>query len=83
MRFEIQFASEATRALPRLSPEVASRIVRKIERLTDGLAGDVKRLTDYSPEYRLRVGDWRVLFDVGNGVIVIQDGRHRSRAYDD
>jgi mRNA interferase RelE/StbE len=47
------------------------------------LAGDVKRLTNHSPEYRLRVGDWRVLFDVDADTVLIRHVSHRSRAYGD
>jgi mRNA interferase RelE/StbE len=64
-----------------MSPEVARRIQSKITRLSDGLAGDVKRLTNFSPEYRLRVGDWRVLFYVLGDTISIEQVSHRSDAY--
>jgi len=46
------------------------------------LAGDVKRLKAFVPDYRLRVGDWRVLFEVRKNMIVIHDIKHRSQAYD-
>jgi mRNA-degrading endonuclease RelE of RelBE toxin-antitoxin system len=36
------------------------------------LAGDVKRLTNMSPSYRRRVGDWRVLFEIERDMIVVQ-----------
>ena len=42
-----------------------ARIMSKIEKLEDDLVGDVKRLTNFTPEYRLRVGDYRVLFELG------------------
>lgn len=44
--------------------------------------GDVKRLTHFTPGWRLRVGDWRVLFDVNGTVIVVWRVVHRSQAYD-
>jgi mRNA interferase RelE/StbE len=52
-----------------------------INRLADDLAGDVKRLTNFSPEYRLRVGDWRVLFNVDGDMVSIERVSHRSDAY--
>ena len=52
-----------------------------MEALGDDLAGDVKRLTNYSPEYRLRVGDWRVLFNVDRDTVSIERISHRSDAY--
>ena len=64
-----------------MSPEVSRRIRSKINCLSDGLTGDVKRLTNFSPEYRLRVGDWRVLFNIDGDMISIEQVRHRSQAY--
>lgn len=80
MRYRVVYMEQAVRDLARLSPEVARRITRKVERLADDLAGDVKRLTEYTSEYRLRVGDWRVLFDVEGDRV--QHISHRSQAYD-
>jgi hypothetical protein len=42
-----------------------------MENLTENLAGDVKKLTNFTPEYRLRVGDHRVLFQIEGGTIVV------------
>ncbi len=39
-------------------------ILRKIDRLQRGLHGDIKRLRETETAYRLRMGDYRVLFDV-------------------
>ena len=69
------------RQLEKMSLDVARRIRSKIDRLTNNLAGDVKRLTNYSPEYRLRVGDWRALFNVDGETISIERISHRSDAY--
>ncbi len=82
MVYEVYYYPEARAALDRLSPDVARRILNKIERLRHDLAGDVKRLKEFVPNYRLRVGDWRVLFDVKADTIVIHGIRHRSEAYD-
>ena len=56
------------------------RIVGKAEALKDNLAGDVKRLTNFTPEYRLRVGDYRVLFEVQGQKVVIYRVRYRKDA---
>jgi mRNA interferase RelE/StbE len=71
MRYTVEFKPAAERDLSRLSPSVARRILAKIEAMRDNLAGDVKRLTGFTPGWRLRVGDWRVLFDVAGSVIII------------
>jgi len=82
MTYEIFYQPSARATLDRMSPDVARRILRKIDRLRNGLAGDVKRLKAFVPEYRLRVGDWRVLFDVSGAAITVHDIKHRSQAYD-
>jgi len=82
MVYELIFADGARASMRKLSPDVARRVVGKLERMRNDLAGDVKRLTNFEPAYRLRVGDWRVLFDVTGGTIVVQDVKHRSQVYD-
>ena len=82
MRFAIEYNVEARRDLRKLSPDVARRVIEKIDRMADGLTGDVKRLRNFKPDYRLRVGDWRVLFTIEGKTIVIHHVSHRSSAYD-
>lgn len=81
MIYSIEFKPAAVRDLRRLTPIVARRILAKIELMRHDLAGDVKRLTNFTPGWRLRVGDWRVLFDVAGSVITIWRIVHRSDAY--
>jgi mRNA interferase RelE/StbE len=81
MRYDLRILPTAQRDLERMSPEIARRILRKMEALRNNLAGDVKRLVDFYPPYRLRVGDWRVLFDVRDRLILVQRVVHRSEAY--
>jgi mRNA interferase RelE/StbE len=45
------------------------------------LSGDVKRLTNFTPEYRLRVGEYRVLFETAGARVVIYRILHRREAY--
>jgi mRNA interferase RelE/StbE len=82
MVYNLILTDRARASLKSMSPDVARRVVRKIERMRNGLAGDVKRLTNFEPAYRLRVGDWRVLFDLTGASIVVQDVKHRSEVYD-
>ena len=82
MRYEIQYKPQATRDLEGLAPPVRRRILNKLDALRNDLAGDVKRLVQYEPSLRLRVGDWRVLFEVTGSVIVVWRVVHRSEAYD-
>jgi len=64
-----------------LDGQVKRRIRSAIERLT-GDSGDVRRLTGISPPlFRLRVGDWRVLFRFDEEKIVILRVLPRDKAY--
>jgi mRNA interferase RelE/StbE len=82
MRYQLQFKIEAERDLERMSPDVARRVMRKTEHLRNDLAGDVKRLVHYKPGLRLRVGDWRVLFEIEGDTIQVWRVVHRSEAYE-
>ena len=81
MTYSIGFKPKALRDLESLSPEIARRIIAKIDLLREGLGGDVRRLTNFTPEYRLRVGDYRVLFEIEGDQIVIYRVIHRREAY--
>ena len=41
----------------------------------------VKKLTQFEPAYRLRVGDYRILFDVDGDKILIGRVLHRKESY--
>jgi len=81
MKYAVEFKPRAVRDLEALSTEVVHRILERIEAMRDNLAGDVKRLTNFIPEYRLRVGDHRVLFEVEKDRIIVYRIRHRREAY--
>jgi mRNA interferase RelE/StbE len=81
MNYSIDFKPRALKDLKKLPSQESRRIVEKIELLRNDLAGDVKRLTNFTPEYRLRVGDYRVLFETEGQSVVIYRVLHRKDAY--
>lgn len=81
MTYTIEFKPRAVKDLAAIGKSDAQRIITKIEELQNDLAGDVKRLTNFTPEYRLRVGDYRVLFEVEADKVVIYRIKHRREAY--
>jgi len=82
MRYTIEFRPKALGDIKRLSPDVSRRIEQKLELLCQDMTGDVKRLVNFSPGYRLRVGDWRVLFQPHGSRLVVHRIVHRSKAYE-
>jgi mRNA interferase RelE/StbE len=81
-RYAIEYGPSALDDLDRLPSRERTQILRKIERLRHGLQGDLKRLHQVEAMYRLRMGDYRVLFDVAGTVIVIRRVGNRKDVYD-
>lgn len=81
MPYEIRFKARALKDGKKIPSQELARIFEKIKLLENDLSGDVKHLTDFSPEYRLRVGNYRVLFEVEGNDVVIYRIRHRKDIY--
>jgi mRNA interferase RelE/StbE len=81
MKYKVHFKPKAMKDLKDIQPKQVQKISDKIDLMSNNLTGDVKRLTAHSPEYRLRVGDYRVLFEVEQEKIIIYRIIHRRKAY--
>ena len=81
MKYLVGFKPRALRDLDSMVSNDRARIIDKIELMTENLRGDVKRLTNFTPEYRLRVGDYRILFEVEGEKLVIYRIKHRRESY--
>lgn len=81
MNYRVQFKPRVIKDLKRLPETDRGRIVGRIEAMQNDLAGDVKKLTNFTPEYRLRIGDYRVLFEIEGPTITIYRVLHRKDAY--
>ena len=71
--YKITFSKDADKALRRMLRNHSVLIVQKIKELAGNPHGmrNVKKLTNH-PGYRLRVGDWRVLYTVYENELLIQ-----------
>ncbi|NJL18723.1 MAG: type II toxin-antitoxin system RelE/ParE family toxin [Nitrospira sp.] len=81
MRYEIEIRKRAEKDLASLPKADVQRIVDALFLLEDGLTGDIKKLASALPEYRLRIGVWRVLFEIVGRKIIIYRILHRKEAY--
>jgi mRNA interferase RelE/StbE len=81
-RYRIEYAASAVDDLRSLPKREAEQVLRKIQRLESGLHGNIKRLQNADVAFRLRMGDYRVLFDVVGDKIVIQSVGHRKDVYE-
>jgi mRNA interferase RelE/StbE len=83
--YRVVFSSRALRSLTRIDRPQARLIRDRIELLAAdprGTSLDVRRLTGRAG-YRLRVGDWRVIYELADEVrvLAVEDIRHRREAY--
>lgn len=72
--WKVLISHEADKTLRRMPKNTAQLIIDKLEKLTANPYApnaNVKRLQN-STSYRLRVGDWRVLYDLYDNVLVIE-----------
>jgi mRNA interferase RelE/StbE len=81
MKYDIQFKPGAVKDVKSMPTRIQARVLARIEEMSDNLKDDVKRLTGFTREYRLRVGDYRVLFEIEGKSIVVYRVRHRREAY--
>ena len=76
MQYEVLLKPKAIKDLASIPKDDANKIVEKLELARNNLSGEIKKLTNFEPNYRLRVGNWRVLFEIEVYRIL-----HRKEAY--
>ena len=81
MKYTSELKPKAIKDLKSIPLKERKRIMARIERLEEDLQGDVKKLTNHTPEYRMRSGNYRVLFEVEGERIVVYRILHRKEAY--
>lgn len=81
MKYQVELKPRAEKDLRALNCSDIGRMAERFLMLEDGLKGDVKRLSNHSPEYRMRSGDYRALFEVVGDKIIVYRILHRKDAY--
>jgi mRNA interferase RelE/StbE len=79
--YSVELMPRAIKDLKKLPIAEAKKVIDKIRNLEKGLTGDIKKLTNHTPEYRLRISDYRVLFEIEEQKILIYRIKHRKEAY--
>lgn len=74
----IEYKKKAIKYINSADKPTKKRLKEAIEKLP---FGDIKRLAGFENEYRLRVGDLRVLFTVENDIITINEIKPRGQVY--
>ena len=79
---EIEWTEASLADLAALDKGIVRRVKQSVERFAATGAGNVKRLQGIDPpEYRVRVGDYRVRFHLDDEAIRVLRVRNRREAY--
>ena len=72
--YRIRYRSSAVKILRRMPSNVAKTVVGKINQLAENPYAPNNNITRFTGEsgYRLRVGDWRVLYEIDDDTLVIE-----------
>jgi mRNA interferase RelE/StbE len=81
--YAVQVLPVAARAIRKLPPEAKRRIEAALELLADDPRPPAARKLTGRPEWRVRTGDYRVLYRIDDGVltIVVVHAGHRREVY--
>jgi len=82
MRYRLEIKDEARQQLRALDKDHRRNIGWRLDALQTDLAGDVKKLSARTHEYRLRVGSFRVLFLLEGDLISVYAVKDRKEAYE-
>lgn len=83
--YEIKFARTATKELRSLPSQIVQRIAGKIDQLAkDPRPKNCRKLQGYENLWRIRIGDYRVVYEISDQIKVIEVRRvrHRRDVYD-
>ena len=79
---KIVVEKDAAKDIKKISESFKIQIKNKIQALTNyPNIANIKKLKNHNPIHRLRVGDYRVLFDIEDDIIVVGRIKHRKEAY--
>ena len=83
--YSVEFKPSARKELDSLSDPLSMRIIEKIDTLSHTpRPSGCKQLKGYKDLWRIRIGDWRVIYIIDDKakLISIASIAHRSEAYD-
>ncbi|MEK7190426.1 MAG: type II toxin-antitoxin system RelE/ParE family toxin [Patescibacteria group bacterium] len=84
-KWSVEFTSEAEKDISLLDKSVQKRIVDKLDWLESNFSEVLPTVltADFRDYFKLRVGDWRIFYQVDwyRNIITIRYIDHRSKAY--
>ncbi len=84
MAYQLSFSSEAVKDIQKLDTVIKKRLKKKFTEITekDDIKKIAKQLVNFDAgQYRLRIGDYRIIFDLTGTTIFVLRVRHRREVY--
>lgn len=83
MEYDVLLPPPARRDFRKLPPEVQPRIRRALRSLKNPRSVDAKKLSDSKNRWRIREGDYRIIYQVNHAEkqVVVLSIAHRREAY--
>lgn len=84
MNYQIEFTKSASKQLKKLPDDIQQKIKVQIEELaTEPRPDGVVKLKNYEDTYRVRVGNYRVLYEIQDELLIVKVIRigHRQDVY--
>jgi mRNA interferase RelE/StbE len=80
--FKVLIEKKASKQIEELG-DIRNRIIGALSELEKGFSArlDIKKLKGTKNHYRIRVGDYRILFVLESNVIYVYDVSHRRNVY--
>jgi mRNA interferase RelE/StbE len=80
LKYTLVYTHRATKDIQRLPPDIRKRIGKSLLRYENEPLKHAEKLTDSRlGEYRFRVGDYRIVFDIhGHEIVVLRVGHRRD-----
>jgi len=80
--YNIEWKEHALQNLEKLESSTVRRILKKVDELSENpFSKDIKKLKG-SDDFRLRIGDYRIIFSIEKENIQILKVGHRKNIYD-
>jgi mRNA interferase RelE/StbE len=79
--FEIEFSKKAAKDYKKLPRDYKGLIDLALQKLSTGLPVDIRPITGESDSYRIRVGNYRILFVVIEDTLVVTKIGPRGDVY--
>ncbi|HYX16184.1 MAG TPA: type II toxin-antitoxin system RelE/ParE family toxin [Nostoc sp.] len=86
MTYQIELSNKAAKQLKKLSADIRDKINEKIIELADNpRPSGVVKLENTGNKYRIRVGNYRILYEIQDDVLIVKVVRvgHRRDVYRD